>query len=394
MSIRVLLKKFQVDPSTSKTKPFWFKEVSSVDVTDYLIDNTLMGDYRVEFTEPFDMGSSRMSFELISSAVNCGLLGLTYEDGYMIGCQVWNNDVADFIGYLDRYSSFYDESNQKYILNFIDVLKLLYDTHKSYLCQDIEYFILGQPTTKLNFLNAYNSFFLESNPYGARAIINIGSSYTGIYNPEYNSFGKTMFVNDFLQELIKHHSGLMYMNGDGRIVFCNRNYGLTDDAQYIDAEIIEDSYSKQFSYYPIYNSILLNVKGEWQYISPGVYQQWEGWALIYYNNGDYSETIGINSDLSNIPAKYQNSYLDLRQQFGNPREYSFTHRVIFGAETRLNVLNSFKQIINPQPTIKCLYKGTNLQLLERVALGDYSYILFGIEKDYTNNTSTLELVRA
>lgn len=392
MSLKLELKKFEVDSLNTGNK-FWLTEIETADITEYLIEDTLRGDFRVEFTQPFDMGSSSLSFELIKNVESVGILSLEQSSQYKIGVQLWNNDVADFIGILDTSSSFFDETNQKYIVNFIDFLKWVYDTHEGYDALDVA--DGSAEITKEQWLGSYNSIVLASGTF-PKASVNIGNNYAGIYIPSYNNNCKDMYANDFLKELIKHHSALMYMSGNGKIIFCDRTYGLANTTiKNITSDILNDGYNKPFAYYPPFNSVLLNVFGAWELNSMGSYQQWEGWALIYFENGAYTETLGINADLSNIPQIYKDSYIDLRQYLNHPPDYSFAYNQIFGSRTRQQTLDSYKQIINPLPGMKCTYKGTDLQLLERVRAGENNrlFMVYNMEKDYTKNTSNLDLIQ-
>src|SRR3990167_10610784 len=125
------------------------------------------------------------------------------------------------------------------------MFKFLYDAHKGFEAEDIEFAlavsdpITGAPLTKADFLHAYNTFDFLGSGY-PKTVINIGDEYAGIWTPAYENNCKDMYVNDFLMELIKHHSAYIYMRGDGYLVFCDRALGLSGTPRDITSQFLLD----------------------------------------------------------------------------------------------------------------------------------------------------------
>ena len=418
--------------------PLFMQAGQSIDLTDYLIQDTIEADFTFEYTKIFDFITSSVKFELLPSANINNILDLTsYQgSGQILTCKVRNDDNPDFWGVLDTLNSEFSREKQVYILRFNDIFKYSYDLlSKSLLgfkgSVDLSGFL------KNYFLfSAYNVFvnvgdlpqtFQQNhantlrNSDGGRGTAPTANS---LYIEEYIN---QITNNDFLFELQKYYNAYIYTDGSGNIFFVGKNQSISDLIQppnfnpNIDDGAFEEADTSNFSAPPQYNSILINYPAGqgWNFYNesfptnlwtPKDYlrstetsridqQDLSTYALIFLAPNVVRDptshipftaaqlvTMKIMNDLSNIPPMM--NYYDLRFNLSG---YSSTYRV-FAAKTLDQVLTEYYNILIPEGTMRCKINRTDLLPMQKVTRFGRNFNIVSLKKYYDQNYSELELL--
>ena len=430
--------KFTVYTAPLLYNPLFVQAGQSIDITQYLIQDTIETDFTFEYTQIFDRIVSTTKFELLPSANTNHILDLdAYQGpGQILTCQVTSDGNPDFWGVLDPLSSEYNRERQAFSLRFNDIFKYTYDLLAKSLLGfkstiDLEgflrnYLIFSNYNVFINVGDLTQTFQQNHansirNSDGSRGTAPTADS---LYIEEYIN---QITNNDFLFELQKYYNAFIYTDGSGNIFFVGKNQSISDlftppnFNPNIDDASFEEADSSNFSAPPQYNSILINyAAGQgWKFYNGyNPTAQWtptdylrntettridqrdlSSYAVVFLapnvvrdpsSHTPFSApdlvVMKILDDLSNIPPTL--NYYDLRF---NLVGYSSTYRV-FAGKTLDQVLTEYYNILIPQGTMKCKVNRTDLLPMQKVSRFGQNYNIVSIKKYYDQNYSELELL--
>ena len=356
------------------------------DITQFLIDKTIMTEFKYEYTKIFDFIVSSASFEITENANVNNLLDLNLyaNSTALLTCRIINDGIADFWGVLDLNSSSYDRENKKYILKFNDVFKYIYDRLSKYnvIFDKNDYSLEG-------FLKTYLSFPLAGDE---QLNINVGNlshtfDFSGFVGAAALLQLTNMGRNNFLYECQKFYNAYIYTDGNGAINFINKLQSVKGP-YYIDDDVFEEKDISDFAALPQYNSILINLPKNmlWDFsvpLSPSIILQDE-FALVYNNAGDLN-ILQLGEDI--VPVKDM-KYYDLRI---NLNGFATAYK-IFTPPTLKQIIDNYKNILIPTSISSCKIKRTDIPVMSKVSRLAYDYNIVSMKKYYHQKYSELTLL--
>jgi len=198
--------------------------------------------------------------------------------------------------------------------------------------------------------------------------------------------GMTEFA--FLKEVQKHFAAYFYIDTSGVANFINRMEALNTTAIAIDDDILDDTLIRTKTD-PKYNSLLLNVYGDWSEwngnLGTDVHGHYEGWGVLWFEAGEIRTFTGVNADLSNIEGRHR--YLDLRQKLQSP---SYSWKVFDFRDPEIT-LNAYKDVIVPTEKIECVINRIDINAMEKVSINSINYQVVNSAKNIIKNSSELVL---
>lgn len=281
-------------------------------IEDALIEEEIIVDKKIELENVFVFSNSVVNINLLEDSREA--FGyLKQENGFgnpkmWIGILLVKDGVNKFWGYIEPESLYRDVINGTISFTVIDWYKWIREYLEIPIAGRQSYILADNllTTLTLNFdcdiINGFN--------------IKIGDISTSLEPLDYrflSAFG--LKRSELLFEYQKHYGAFIYVDENKVLNIINR--GAYIDNIIIDNDIIEATGGRREDYLideftpSDYNSILINVKGAWNNTSPGVWQQWSGWAYVKQIDGDIDVEIGIDANLRQINDKEK--YLDLRQ---------------------------------------------------------------------------------
>lgn len=355
------------------------------DVSNHLIEDTLTITQQYESVKKLDLKVSRASFDLVGDTSVKNFINTYWttgmSNGYYHALAVWikENGVGKFWGFARPENITYDPDNNVYTIDAYDWLKFLLDTKAQNQLPD--YKTINLTTFLEENLVVFNDIDLDVN---GMSILWDDDDYNRIVvDGVVNYVGDLMNVEDMIVECIKHYGAYLYYDGNKNLVFKNRrifNQTVDINDKVIGGEIYQT--------YKIsdYDSLLINVQGEWRLNSLGNYENYSGWALVWYDNGDLQSLV-VNADLENIPKGRK--YLDLRQRI--PFE-SFDYR-LFQSLSREDVLEQYRDILINAKMYEATLVGTNYNLNDKCLFEGSEYMIKNCEIDYGSDSTKVLLER-
>ena len=364
--VQVVTDKSYINPIAQET----------VDVGEDIIDETLTITRQIESIKKFDLRVSSASLELDETDAIASFMGTYWTADkvsniyYAIGLEI----EGRFWGYVKPENIIYDEETQTYIIEAYDWIKFF------------------QATKWNNFIPSYKeptlSGFLTDNLVifsGKSLTIDVGDisqnwdsvDYRGYYrfNNRYTTLND-MTVTNFMVEILKNYSAVIYYDTSGNLVFRNRSKRGAPVHRDRD-KIISETLSKTYVLRD-YNSLLINVKN-WDVPSKTGY---EGFVLIWVEDGVLQTSEAIQANLGNLDEnKFQ--YLDLRQDF-NGRWYNY---LVFGDRTKEQRAEDYGELMFHKPVYELEVDGLGYNLYDTFTItGGVRGRIIYIEEDDQETT--------
>lgn len=380
--------------NTGRKVTKFLQEVEAISVSDFLVEDDLSINLKLETNLKFDLEGSFGAISLVESDQLNEFMGKYwrgYDEDYnrfVFGVELLNNGVSEYWACAKVEDILFDEINRVYKIQSYDWVRFILDTIGTNLCpvpEDFGFFTL------LDILTKIFNIFTEDNG----VIIDVGTMSQQLNKEQYKSFytGDTFTVGEFLlfeelctiemlvAELQKHYGAFLYYANKNNLIFINRNKTLSEST--IDDIIIEDTFNKGFKVMD-YDRILLNVSGDWNH-NGTVWTRWEGWAFAYTENGEFRVETGIDEYKAN-----GKKYLDLRHKFYG---YNMFKYVFFPKREPEEVYNDYKELLNFRETYSCRVNTTNISLSTKILFRGSEYSVIGVKKDYISGTSEIEIMR-
>lgn len=365
--------------------------VATINVEDLLVEDSLTLLQQYESTKKMDLRVSRSSFNLINSIELQSFMDKywtadKYQDivfvepmYHIIGVHIIIDGIGKFWGYAKPENISYDPEGNIWMIDAYDWVKFVFETQAQNQLPDY-------PSSGHILLS---NFLQDNMPMFNGLNIDIGSFSQSWEAEDYNrinedgvlvSVENLMTVQDMLIEAIKYYCAFMYYDGNKTLIFKNR--GKAGSIKDINNKVISGQITK--TYRPRdYDSLLLSVKGEWDY-SGGVWSQWEGWSLVWLEDGEI-QALTVNGDLSNIPTGRK--YLDLRQ---NVPYTTFDFR-LFQTVSRDDVLEQFKDLLNNVDSYETELVGIDYELHNSCFFENKWYLIKSLEINYGSGTTKVIL---
>lgn len=391
----------------------YLEEIQVVDVTPYLVEESINADFQFEYSRVFDFISSKVSFDLTYGANHSGLLDFVkYSNpSYILTAKITSDGQAEFWGVLDLNVSSGGNYKELFSLQFNDLFSYVYNTVGKYLLSPFRNRNLSSFLT-----TCYNCFpstrqapvisvgdraqgftHLNSNPTrnsdGTRSSVDASSIYI-------DNYFYTITANDFLLDCQKFYNAFIYTDGNGVINFINREIA-SGNAVDITNDNWEEEDVSSFHQMSPYNSILANLHPNMVTEIPLKLNP--AYMLLMNKNNiasafnvqNFAPWTDINimpilSDLSNIPSGF--NYLDMRIRLS---KFDPTFRVfVAGDESTYsnNLIDDFKSLIIPQRPRNIRIARTDLKPLSEVILQGQHYKISEAHKEYYGGYSDLNLV--
>lgn len=355
------------------------------DVSDYLIEESLTVTQQYESIKKLDLRVSRASFDIVGEDSIKTFIDKYWTtnqvDGYyhVMGVWVKEDGVGKFWGFTRPENITYDPDANVYTIDAYDWLKFLLDTKGVNQLPDHK--TIDLTTFLEENLVVFNTLDLDINGMSETWD---GDDYNYINEGDViTTVESSMTVEDMVSECIKYYGCYLYYDGDKNLVFKNRrvfNETINIDDKVLGGEIFR-------SYKPRdYDSLLINVQGEWKLNSLGVYENYSGWALVWYDEGELQSLV-VNADLANIPIGRR--YLDLRQRI--PFE-SFQYR-LFQSLDRGSVLSQYQDLLIDSPVYNATLIGTSYNLNDKCVFEGNEYMIKNCEIDFAEYTTKVLLER-
>ena len=379
------------------SKPYMdVSPTESIDISEDIIEDTLQVSKEIESIKKLDLIVSSATFSIDKTVAIETFLDTYWtaekvgsgEDKsfYTIGVEI--EDV--FWGYVSPENIIYDVENDTYIIDAYDWVKFCQETKwNNYL-----------PAIKTPNLYTFLIDNLVKFP-NKGTVIDVGQLPHSIDALDYRAYFvhkgdvsdwlyrslRDMSVNDFMVELFKHYNAVLYYDTNGRIVFRNRSsVNTTEHTDVSNTNIEADTLVGTYRVRD-YQGIVITVKGEWRFFG-GEWGQYEGYVLLWEEDNEL-QVKGVNSDLSNIQENFK--FLDLRQNFnGLWHEY-----IMFFDRERIDVYNSYRELISHQPTYELTVDGLGYNLYDRLRFSAHNdgssllYRIISVIEDHETLTSEL-----
>lgn len=353
-----------------------------------VIEGSAKINFRVELDDPLNFISSSGSIEIDEPTEPTALSVLDLNDlDNLLVVQIYNGDTLakEFLGIVDPSNSYFDEINRTYHLSFYDAFTYIYNHISDYLAKTT---VDGQPIgdmfpyyQELSTGDQYIplDFFLKTyNSFGGDVSTDLDLSFIVDRARVLSTQLGAISINDFMDSIRNYYGAYAFIDGGGTLRFISRNRGQVNAGIFdITDDIEENDYLTNYVLPPEHNAILCS----------SILPDEEGTLylnhLIYYDDGVQYKIIKGDTDISSF------NYLDLRVSLpgGISGLYVLPSRTI----DELKVI--YGDMVTPNTIVKCQVNRLDLNILNRVTINEDQYIIMDMEKDYDQQTSTLELLK-
>lgn len=342
-------------------------------VDNYVIDNSLEIEYRVEFLDVFNYISSSGSLRLSLTENQLPDLNLDtiFGTNYVLVIKIDEGNDGGYLGVIDAERSYYDRVDQSYYFYFYDIFTYIYNYYGDvafpyFREQSLHTFTLE------TILDAYNPF----PQVATRVIISAGNaSISSNFSLVSMSVIGKMTLNSFIDQVRKHYGAYIFLDHKGTLRLVNRTVGVANTNLEISDYIINSEYVTNFAKKSEYDSVVIT-----DYANGGAI----GAILVYEQSGvaNWKPLDNLNTDVEGF------RYLDLRLSFPHPSAY-----YLFNSRSLADVSSDYRTIIRRRVIVQAELSIMGIDILQKVLLNGTEYIIMNIVKNFSNRTSNVELLK-
>lgn len=380
----------------------WYKDSNVLDVSDYVLDEEITIEERVEGGDVYEFESGGVSLTILNTARNESFLNSTtylFDDSYGFALELILDGTNLFWGSIDKNTIAFDRIDNTITFDAVNWYKTLYDSLANYSLPEIT------PTSVEDILESIfvKTNFIDSVNISVDNISTVITSefYTVTLQPNY------MLITDFLLELQKFYGAFLYVDQDKVLQFVNRGQYYSSAATAIDSYIEDGSYIESQDVYPEYNSIVVNLIGEVEEVSldeyPWVsYEQDEGWFHCWQgvasDGSNLLRTYNLEGNIERAETfhPYYKKYLDLRQKvFYSDEEFQvgITYPDLFPELDTNEIFNLYSTLFGGYKKVTLPLLGVNWKLFDKVTLGSTNYSIFSMTKNIRGDKTEVELIK-
>lgn len=380
----------------------WYKDSNVLDVSDYVLDDEISIEERVEGNDVFEFESGGLSLTIMNTTRNENFINSTtylFDDSYGFALEIILDGTNIFWGSIDKNTIAFDRIDNTITFDAVNWYKTLYDSLANYSLPDII------PTNVEDILEAIfvKEDFIDSVNISVGDISQTITSgfYTTTLQPNY------MPINDFILELQKFYGAFLYVDQDRVLQFVNRGQYNSSTATAIDDYIEDINYEESQDVYPEYNSIVINLIGDVEEVSldeyPWVdYETAEGWFHCWLgiasDGSNLLRTFDLNGNIDRAETwhPYYKNYLDLRQKvYYSDEEFQvgITYPDLFPELVTEEIFELYSTLFGGYKIVKLTLYGLGWKLFDKVTLDSSNYSIFSMVKNIKSGNTEVELIK-
>ena len=329
----------------------------------------------------------------LSSTVE-GLLEDLGDRTQFLALKIYNGSTIHFHGWINAAK--YDLIDETWLIGAVDFNKFIIEEYmpRIYRGTSIDMGVVESQVTVYSVLGnmvggttyGYTDlYFMDSIDIDVGTVISTALDATDMTALETAG----MSYVDFLKEMQKHFAAYFYIDTGGVARFINRMEVLNTTAVAIDDDILDDTFTRTIIQGTKYDSLLVNCYGDWDSwngdLGSDVHTHYEGWAILWYEDGEPRTMVGVNADLSNIESVRR--FLDLRQMLPDA---SYTWKV-FGFVDADDKIDAFHDVIIPTEIYECVVNRIDIPTMKKVSIDSANYQVTMARKNLYTETSELIL---
>ena len=222
----------------------------------------------------------------------------------------------------------------------------------------------------------------------APVVARVGSNSTQLSNDDYRHWGVNkksveadMKCDEFITEMQKHYGAYLYYNANKQLVFASRSY-TADDLDISDL-ILEDTFT-QASTIRDFDSMVVSAK-TFGTTEGGLPLTSEQWVQVRKKRGE--DRLEIIAGMSEDDVGELKNTLDLRQAFPTP----VFNYLMFTPRSPSEMYGDYKELLKEAKRFQCTINTLSVALLTKIQYEGRAYSVTRIHKDYTQETSEVEM---
>lgn len=440
MSLNVKLRLFYANAILGET-PRVIEELASVDLTPYVINCKI--NKTLEYRQPFDFIVSSAEITLYENNIAVTYNDISgdsktvypFDEGFpleiyfqqtlSIGTEVYPflatiqilDGVRDgqFWGYIDYQSSYRDPVTNNFIIKLVDLFKYFYDGNNIFFNYLHLALLSGNSFTLTGILRLFNGN--RSIPMVDRVGIRLNPAQSGqievralmkLGDPNQADASLRIKNTDMLLELQKFYGAYVFMDGNGKLNFVNRETPPSSSG--LGEFLIEDGYKRYYSEV-FYDSVLCFAMIPGNIIDPGLPSgMYDVFALLKtVGDADKSDTYLIdsrsftNSQLDKLKTLYgiirQYDQVPERYNYLDLRPYNILRIVKSDEDNNFHFFNDefspdnfkyIKSLFVPTKKIAGSLYGEKLNLMASISVESEKFIITNAEIDYVDKKINFE----
>lgn len=339
--------------------------------SDYIVNEGLQIDYRVEFTEIFNYiaSSGYIYLNIEEGLVPYYDLDSLHGTNHVLVITITEGEEG-FCGVIDPEKSYYDRVGKKYCFYFYDVFTYIYNSIPNTV---FPYYVemIQDACTLDTILSSYNPF----PDLPTRVVKHLVRPAPSPLNKDrlISAIRGQVGLNSFIDDIRKYYGAYIYIGADKILRLVNRSVGLGNAPEDISEYIIDSNYVKNFTRGSEYDSILTTDTSQ----NAGAI----GAILTYKESGiiKWKPVDNLTTDLDGY--RYYDARIWIQTNY------------LLGNRTPQEIANDYSTIISDKVLIELELNTLKYDILEKVLLSGSVYIIINITKDFINQKSNVELLK-